>query len=154
MRSNLVVSIMSLIILVCHSPATAADLAIPGTGDGVAVLNAIAAEFKQSTGLEVEIPKSVGSSGGIVMAGSDQAELARVARSIKDKEMHFNLSYMPVFNVPTVFYVSSDVPVSNLSAAQILAIFSGRFPTGAALAVKMKRSRYLSESLEIVPIAI
>lgn len=126
MRTNLFVSIVALIILSCHSPTIAADLTIPGTGDGVAVLNAIAADFNRSTGLDVEFPKSVGSSGGIVMVGNDQAELARVARTVKDKETLFNLTYKPVFKVPTVFYISSDVTVNNLNKEQLLAIFSGR----------------------------
>jgi phosphate transport system substrate-binding protein len=126
LRINLILSLAALIILSYHSPTIAADLTIPGTGDGVAVLNAIGADFKQATGLDVEIPKSVGSSGGMVMAGSGQAELARVARTIKDSEKHFNLTYKPVFNVPTVFYVSPDVAVNDLSEEQILAIFSGK----------------------------
>ncbi len=126
MRINLIVSLAALIIFSYHSPSIAADLTIPGTGDGVAILNAITVDFKKATGLDVEIQKSVGSSGGIIMAGTDQAELARVARTIKDKEKHFNLTYKPVFNVPTVFYVSPDVAVDNLSEEQILAIFSGK----------------------------
>ncbi len=108
------------------STVNATTLEIPGTGDGVAVLNALAAGFKLDSGSTVEIPKSVGSSGGIVMAGSDQAEIARVARTIKDKEKHFNLTYKPIFKVPTVFFVSSDVKVPGLTEEQVLAIFSGK----------------------------
>jgi len=126
MRFNLPVLLVALITFSYASPAKAADIIIPGTGDGVAVLNAVAAAFRLKTGLDTEIPESVGSNGGIVLAGSDQAELARVAREIKEKEQSFGLTYLPVFKVPTVFYVTQDVAVKNLSSAQILDIFSGK----------------------------
>jgi len=136
MRACLRVLFAALMCLSCMTPAFAAVITIPGTGDGVAVLQAVATDFKKKTGLEVEIPDSVGSNGGIVLAGSGQAELARVARGVKEKEQHYGLSYRPVFKVPTVFYVTPDIAVTNLSAQQILDIFSGKIVNWSAVGGK------------------
>ena len=105
--------------------AIADEFAIPGTGDGVAVLKSIAKDFGEKTGVDVRIPDSIGSGGGVKAAGADNVVLARVARGIKEKEKKFGLSYTEIFKVPTVFFVHADVTVNNLSEQQILDVFSG-----------------------------
>jgi len=126
MRSIVLHSIILFCSLCLAATVNASPLVIPGTGDGVAVLRAVADSFKESTGVSVEIPESVGSSGGIVMAGNGQAEIARVARNIKEKEAHFKLTFKPIFKVPTVFFLSENVAIDNLSQEQVLSIFSGK----------------------------
>lgn len=106
--------------------ASAEDISIPGTGDGTAVLKSIAASFSKHTGISVDIPQSIGSSAGIKAAGMGMTPMARVARNIKDEEKHYGLAYMPVFTVPTVFFVHHGVPVDNLSEQQVLDIYSGK----------------------------
>jgi len=118
------------IVLVCTLlfavTVQANELPIPGTGDGVGVLSEIGKAFEQTTGVSVRVPKSIGSGGGVKAAGNDMTVLARVARGVKEKEKHFGLSYQPLFDVPTVFLVHQSLPVSNLSAQQILDIFAGK----------------------------
>jgi len=124
MRNILVLAIV--ILALCSVPVCGSTLDIPGTGDGVAVLKALAAAFEKETGIVVQIPESIGSSGGIVAAGTDKVEIARVARKIKEKEQPLGLTYRKVFSVPTVFFVNGEVAVDGLTSAQVLDIFSGK----------------------------
>lgn len=125
----------------------AGDLVVPGTGDGVAVLAALSAEFEKSTGTRVEFPKSIGSSGGIVSAGTGQSEVSRVARKPKGKELEFALSYKPVFNIPTVFYVTKDVTIKSLTPAQLLDVFSGKITNWSSVGGENKDIKVIAREL-------
>ncbi len=126
MKLNITITTALILGLIFSTNVAAETLVIPGTGDGVAVLEAVGGEFQKKTGISVEIPKSIGSGGGVKAAGSEKVNLARVAREIKDKEKHFGLSYTPVFQIPTVFLVNSSVGIENLTEQQVLDIFSGK----------------------------
>ena len=63
-------------------------LDIVGTGDGIDVLRAIAANFMQQEGsVQIEVPPSIGSGGGIAAVGSGKAILGRIARRLTDLQM-------------------------------------------------------------------
>ncbi len=118
--------ILSLLLLLLPAPLLAEILTIPGTGDGTSVLSALAAAFnKQNPDIQVEFPKSIGSSGGVEAAGKGEAVLARVARNIKPDEEKYGLSYQPFAKVPAVFFTTNDLKVNHLSSQQICAIYSG-----------------------------
>jgi len=120
-------AITCLLALLLPAPLLAETLTIPGTGDGTAVLKAMAAAFNmQNPGSQIEVPQSIGSSGGIKAAGKGEAVLARIARAIKDKEQGYGLSYQPFAKVPSVFFTTKDVPIEYLSATQICDIYSGK----------------------------
>lgn len=108
------------------STVKADEIAIPGTGDGVAVLEAIGNAFTEKEGVAVRVPKSIGSGGAIKVVGNDQAIVGRVARGIKDKEKHYGLEYKAIFEVPTVIFVNKNVTVDNLTDRQVVDIFSGQ----------------------------
>lgn len=114
-------------VLLLPTGLRAETLSIPGTGDGTAVLRALGAAFSlQNPDIQVEVPKSTGSSGGIKSAGSGEAVLARVARGIKAKEEHYGLSIQPFAKIPAVFFTTSDIPIEYLSSQQICDIYSGK----------------------------
>ena len=130
-----------LILSLLAMPAMAETISIPGTGDGTAVLKAVAAAFSlQHPGVKIELPTSdnrnggiKGSGGGIKAAGTDRTLLARVAREIKSKEAHYGLSYLPYAKIPATFFVTPDVPVEYLSHHQICDIYSGKLINWAAV---------------------
>lgn len=116
-----------LLLLLLPAPLLAETLTIPGTGDGTAVLRALSAAFSmQNPGVKVEIPKSIGSGGGVKAAGKGEAILARVARGIKAKEQKYGLNYQAYAKVPAVFFATKDIPVDYLSTQQICDIYSGK----------------------------
>jgi phosphate transport system substrate-binding protein len=106
--------------------AVAEEIEIVGTGDGTQVLKAVGVAFGETRpGVSVAVPKSIGSGGGIKAVGEGQNKIGRVARPIKDREKPFGLSYAPFAKVPVVFFTNPRTGVTNLTAEQVCAIYSG-----------------------------
>ncbi len=107
--------------------AMAEDITIVGTGSGAAILKAVGDSFCQKVdGVTVNVPKSIGSGGGIKAVGTDQEVIGRVARQIKDKEKHYGLTYTPIVKMPIAFFVNKGVGIKGLSAQQVCGIYSGK----------------------------
>ncbi len=124
-KQGLVAGLLALVALVPIT-ASAETLTIVGTGDGVVVLNAIGEAYSRTqSGVTVTVPESIGSGGAIKAVGNDEQVLGRVARGIKDKEMHHGLTYVPYAKVPVVFFVNSGVDVDAVTSEQILGIYRG-----------------------------
>ena len=125
MQPRLVSLIFSL--LVFCGPAKASELVVVGTGDGVEMLQAIAKRFREiEPTIEVKVPPSIGSGGGITAVGSGTAKLARVARALTDAERARDLVYVPVAKVPCAFFVHPSAGVTQLNGEQLAAIYAGR----------------------------
>ncbi len=103
-------------------------LTIPGTGDSQDVLRLLAEHFKRDvSGITVEIPDSVGTTGGIRLVLGGKAELARTARPLRDDEIAAGLSQIVFAATPVVFAVHPSVTgIKGLSSAQAQAVFAGR----------------------------
>lgn len=118
-------------IIICLMVATpgvfAEEITIVGTGSGTVILEAIGTAFtQQNPDVTISVPPSIGSGGGIKAVGRDENLLGRVARGIKEKEEPYGLTYVPYANMPIVFYVNTSVSVKDLSAQQIVDIYSGK----------------------------
>lgn len=105
----------------------AADIDIVGTGDGMSVLQSVASAFMERYPEHtVNVPDSIGSSGGIKAVGNDKYVLGRVARGLKEKEQPYGLTTLTIAKFPVVFFVNKDVTVQQLNAQQVLEIYSGK----------------------------
>jgi len=115
------------IFLAVSVTARAEELAVVGTGDGIEMLQAVASRFRQTEpSIEVTIPQSIGSGGGIAAVGSGTAKLARVARTLSDTERARGLVYLPVAKIPSAFFVHPGTGVTKLDTAQLADIYAGR----------------------------
>jgi len=76
--------------------------------------------------IQIEVPDSIGSSGGIRKVAEGKCELGRVAREIKEKEKRYNLHYKPLAYSAVVFIANNNVGVETLSTDQIIDILYGR----------------------------
>lgn len=124
MRKRLLTLTVLLAGLVLATDGFAGErMMIVGTGDGVAVLDAIGKVFGEKTGVEVVVPPSIGSGGGVKAVGADKTPMGRVARGIKESEKKYGLTYTPIFKIPTVFFVHKSVSVTDLSAGQVVGIY-------------------------------
>lgn len=101
---------------------------IAGTGDSQKLLRDLAAGFEQNNpGGKIEVPESIGSTGGIRSTAMGRSKLGRVARPIREKEKKYGLSYKLFAYSPVVFAVNRSVKgVDNLTFEQIIGIYSGR----------------------------
>ena len=105
-------------------------LIIEGTGDSQELLRGLAKIYKQQTGNEVIIPNSIGSGGGIKKLIRGDIKIARVARSLKDKEKVHELSYKLFAYSPIVFVLNTDVKNEiNLNTNDIVNIYSYNIDT-------------------------
>lgn len=108
------------------TPISAEEINIVGTGAGMSLLEAVAKAFtKANPNITVNIPKSIGSGGGIKAVGTDQAVIGRVSRGINEKEKEYQLTYVPFTKLPIVFFTHKSVKIKSLSPQQICSIYSG-----------------------------
>ena len=140
---KIVTAIAALAIgLALSGPVMAEELTIVGTGDGVKTLKAIGAAFSNNNpGITVNVPKSIGSGGGIKAVGTDKYTIGRVAREIKEKEKHYGLTYVLFAKIPVVFFVNKAVGIQNLSAQQVCDIYSGKITNWKEVGGKDRKIR-------------
>ena len=114
-------------LLTWQVPGLAAEtLVIPGTGSCEAILQELAGAFNAAhPGLEVSIPPSVGSRGGLRALSSAQCVLARIVVPL-DKKLDPNLQYRGFATDSVVFAVGANVAVNGLTVPQLVEIFSGK----------------------------
>jgi phosphate transport system substrate-binding protein len=88
----------------------------------------VAAAFEKThTDCQASVPDSVGSRGGIRQLLVGQADLARVSRPLKDKELAKGLVYTEVAETQVVFAVHPSVKdVQSLTTEQVNDIYAGR----------------------------
>lgn len=146
----LLLRLFVLLVLWCfclgNGPAAAATLEIPGTGDSQELLEVLAHGFMRShPGEQVEIPKSIGSSGGIrrILAGT--ALIARVARPLKPAERQAGLQSLVFAKSPVVVAANLPVPcLTNLTDDQLVAIYSGEVSDWQELGTCSAHSIYVA----------
>lgn len=137
------------------APATAqpSPLEIVGTGDGIDVLQALAAEFTgYEKSIQIEIPPSIGSGGGIAAVGSGKATLGRIARNLSPAERATGIVYKPFARLPSAFFVNSSAGVKSLTTKQLLAVYAGNVTTwkevgGADLRIRVVRREDVDSTL-------
>lgn len=135
--------------------AFSAGLTVVGTGDGLDMLRALSAVYQAESGRAVAMPASIGSGGGIaaVAAGTDQ--LARAARPLKDSEREAGLIAVPIAEIPSAFFVHPSAGVTQLTAAQVAAIYAGAIDSwsdvgGAPVKIKVVRREDADSTLQVL----
>jgi len=121
-------NLLVFLVITAAAPALAGEsLIIPGTGDSQELLQELARAFEAShPGAKIGIPESIGSSGGIKNVIAGNAELARIARPLKESERQAGLEYLLFAYSPIVFAAHlENACLKNLSSAQVVGIFSG-----------------------------
>ncbi len=103
-------------------------IVVAGTGDSQELLQAIAKALEEKLGSgEIEIPDSIGSSGGVRALIDGQTDIARVARPLKKDEEQAGLTYRLFAEAPVVFVTHPDViGIDNITTEEIIQIYSGR----------------------------
>lgn len=103
-------------------------IVIAGSGDSQYLIKKLSSELTRQLGdVIIDVPDSIGSTGGIKALLEGTADLARTARGLKEEEKKQNL-YEKVFALsPVVFVVHPEtVDIDNLTFDQIIDIYSGK----------------------------
>jgi phosphate transport system substrate-binding protein len=103
-------------------------LVIGGTGDSQSLLRALAEGLEKNlTQGNVDIPDSIGSTGGIKSILAGRIQLARTARPLRAGEIEQGLKALLFAKSPIVFVVHPSVTgIDNLNSRDIIEIYSGR----------------------------
>jgi len=113
------------------SAAQAADLSVVGTGDGIDLLRALGAAYTADhPDTNVIVPPSIGSGGGVAAVGANKEILGRIARPLSEPEKEAGLVAVPVFRLPSAFFVHRSAGVSTLSSDQLAEIYRGKITNG------------------------
>ncbi len=143
-RNSFVVAVF-LLSLAVHSAATDECLVIQGTGDCQTLLEVLARTFTTQTGIPVEIPASVGTIGGIKRLLNGEITLARTARPLSAEESSLGLNQRIIAYTPVVFVANfSQDCDDNLTAEQIVAIYSGKLTSWEQLGSKSVHKIYVA----------
>jgi phosphate transport system substrate-binding protein len=136
--------------------AAAAELVVVGTGDGMEMLQAVAAVYtadKPETA--VIVPPSIGSGGAVTAVGAERNILGRIARPLTDKEKAQGLIDVPFMRIPSAIYVHRSAGVSGLTTEQLAGIYSGAIQNwnevgGSDIRVKVVRREEADSTLAVL----
>lgn len=105
------------------SPASAQNLRIGGTGMGLELVRGIADGFaRQHTGVEIWMPESLGSGGGIKALAAGRLDVALSSRPLKEGEVKGGES-VELCRTPWVFYSQASRSDVALTRADLPALF-------------------------------
>lgn len=109
-------------------------LTVPGTGACEVLLRKLAAAFMAAhPGMELQVPPSIGSTGGVRAVLQGQAVLARVARPLRPAESEAGLRQHVFARDAVAVVVGERATVRELSSATLADILAGRVSRWSAL---------------------
>ena len=124
--------------------AEPASLRIGGTGGALATMQLLAKEFRQShPDIDIIIPASLGSSGGIKALLAGALDISVSARPLKPKEQAAGIQAIAFAKTPFILATSLDNPTTGLTLAELAAMYSGeqrRWRDGQRIRVLLRHS--------------
>ncbi|WP_299483600.1 substrate-binding domain-containing protein [uncultured Roseibium sp.] len=149
---------LSLGVIFSQTSSASADstLNVVGTGDGLEMLREIGEGFQSAhPGIELSIPPSIGSGGGIAAVSSGAERLGRVARPLKDSEVAFGLVYLPIAKIPSAIFAHPSTGITSVSSEDLVKLFTGEISNwsdlgGADMRVKLVRREDADSTLQVL----
>jgi len=105
-----------------HDPSS--GLVLAGSGSNLPMSRLLVDGFRGEGPTPIVQP-SIGSGGGIRALLDGVIDIALVSRPLKERERALGLVSMPYARVPIVIAVHSDVPDTNISTPELVAIYAG-----------------------------
>lgn len=140
-RGKLLVLAAIALALATGASAAAETLKIGGTGATLGSMKRMAEAFsKVRPDIEVEIPRSLGSTGGITAVNAGAIDIGLTSRALKDAEKQAGAVEMPYATTPFVF-VTSLTTAPGLSRQDVVDIYDGRktgWPDGQAIRILLR----------------
>lgn len=138
------------------SGANAGELKIVGTGDGLEMLRALAVAYAaEHKNVDISIPPSIGSGGGVVAVGTGRERLGRVARPLTSSEIKYGLVYVPIAKIPSAIFTHTSTKIEGLTSEDLVRVYSGKVTSwsdvgGANLKVKVVRREEVDSTLQVL----
>src|SRR5512139_1036096 len=108
----------------------AETLMITGTGGAIGGMKLVAEAFRKAEpGVEVVVPRSIGSSGGIRAALSGKLDIGLSARELSAEERAAGGRQTPYARTALVFAVNPNVNRTDITLTEVVDIYAGRKTT-------------------------
>jgi phosphate transport system substrate-binding protein len=101
-------------------------LRISGSGSNIPITQALLDEYEKISGINIEIPGSIGSSGAIKALQAKKLDLGLISRSLKDSEKESGLLQKKYAQIGIVFGVHPSVSDENILLDDLINIYSGK----------------------------
>lgn len=147
---------LSLFLLPSGGVNAQSQLKVVGTGDGLEMLQEIGRGFvSEHSGIELEIPPSIGSGGGIAAVGSGAERMGRVARPLSESEIEYGLEYLPIAKIPSAIFAHPSADIDALTSEQLVGLYTGQITNwsevgGTDLRVRLVRREDADSTLQVL----
>jgi phosphate transport system substrate-binding protein len=112
------------------SASSRESLIITGTGSSIGTMKLMAKSFqKKHPGVTVEVPPSIGSTGGIKAVGEDKIDIGLSYRPLKPEERSPGIIEEPYGRTAFIFGVQDSNPTQGFTLAEIEEIYAGKRKT-------------------------
>jgi len=113
-------------ILPASTAKTPKKLVMAGSGTNIPITRILAEAFhKTHPDIIMDVPTSIGSTGGIRAAADGAVALGLISRPLKEKEKNLGLTIVDFAKVPLVIGVHQEVPETDITFAELVAIYKG-----------------------------
>lgn len=107
--------------------AARTSLILAGSGTNLPIIRVLAQAFlQQHPELSIEVPKSIGSNGGINAVADGAIAIGLISRELRQREMGLGLTVQNYARTPLIIAVHPSVAEENLSLTEILDIYWGK----------------------------
>ncbi|MEM5581793.1 MULTISPECIES: substrate-binding domain-containing protein [unclassified Roseibium] len=144
------------LFLLPQSGQAQSGLTVVGTGDGLEMLQELGKGFSAAhPDINLEIPPSIGSGGGIAAVGTGAERLGRVARPLSANEVEYGLVYLPFAKIPSAVFTHPSTGIKALTSADLVRLYSGEITNwstlgGADLRVRLVRREDTDSTLQVL----
>jgi len=108
-------------------PTPSAPLVFAGSGTNLPIVRALSLAFQRShPAIAIDVPASIGSSGGVQAAADGAIALGLISRELKDREKGKGLTVLHYARTPLIIGVHPSVAEDNITHAELLDIYRGR----------------------------
>jgi phosphate transport system substrate-binding protein len=119
--------LFALQFLVLVSAYAADHLIVGGSGNNLAGMELLARIYQENhPDLVIDVPASLGSTGGIRAAAEGAVSLGLISRPLRESEKDLGLTVVPYARTALVIGVNAKVPDSEITSGELLDICSGR----------------------------
>ena len=101
------------------------NFTIAGSGSNLAVTTKLAEAYKAKTGIDIQMPTSIGSGGAINAVQAGSLELGMISRPLTAEERGAGLQELPYTRVAVAFAANASAPDTNLSTTEVIEILKG-----------------------------
>jgi phosphate transport system substrate-binding protein len=123
-------------------PMPDVDLVIAGSGSVLRLADGLLDAWSPPGGRpSTWLPESIGSTGGLEALADGAVDIALISRPLRDDERAAGLRDVPIARTAVVFGVHADVPVTDLSRAELAAILGGdvrAWPDGTPIVLLLR----------------